>query len=71
MIQKLLALFIGILGVLIFYRSGSIFGFILICIAFPIYRGADHGVWFYFDWESNSESGFGDSSDAGGDGGGD
>ncbi len=60
------------MGAWIFQRYESFFAIILIFIAFLMYRGAEHGVWFYFDLGSDSDSGssWGSGGDSGGDGGG-
>lgn len=73
MVQKIFAILMAILGAWIYQRFDSLFALIPIIVAVLMYRGADHGVWLYFDWDSDSDSSstFGGSSDSGGDGGGD
>jgi hypothetical protein len=71
MIQKIFSITMAILGVWLFQRFDSFFAFILIFIAVLMYRGADHGVWFYFDFRSDSDSDFGSGGDLGDGGGGD
>ncbi|MFT5295348.1 MAG: hypothetical protein ACI9YH_001362 [Colwellia sp.] len=71
MIQKIFSITMAILGVWLFQRFDSFFAFILIFIAVLMYRGADHGVWFYFDLRSDSDSDFGSGGDLGDGGGGD
>lgn len=73
MVQKIFSILMAILGAWIYQRFDSLFALIPIIFAVLMYRGADHGIWFYFDWgsDSDSSSNFGGSSDSGGDGGGD
>lgn len=71
MVQKIFSILMAILGAWIYQRFDSLFALIPIIIAVLMYRGADHGVWFYFDLNSDSSSNFGGGSDSGGDGGGD
>ena len=69
MIQKTFSIAMAILGTWLYLRFESLIGIIPIAIAVLMYRGADHGVWFYLDWTSNSDSSFGSDSDSGSDGG--
>ena len=67
MIQKIFAFILAMLGAWIYHRFDSYFAIIPIVLALSMYKGADEGVWFY--WDLNSDSG--GSGDSGGDGGGD
>ena len=73
MIQKIFSIIMAIIGAWMFQRYDSFFAIIPIFIAVLMYKGADHGVWFYFDWDSDSDSdsSWGSGGDSGGDGGGD
>ena len=73
MVQKIFSILMAIVGAWIYQRFDSLFALIPLIVAVLMYRGADHGVWFYFDLNSDSDSSsnFGGSSDSGGDGGGD
>lgn len=71
MVQKIFSILMAILGAWIYQRFDSLFALIPIIVAVLMYRGADHGVWFYFDWDSDSNSTYGGTGESGGDGGGD
>ena len=56
MIQKIFAVALAILGTWMLQRFYYVFGIIPIIFAVLFYRGVDHGVWFYFDWNSDRDN---------------